>query len=60
MKKVKVEFRIRDYISLHLHSLLLLQLPKVPLTIIRIESPVCLVSGNAPGFATVVIRVWIS
>lgn len=57
-KKVGVWFRIRDSILLHLHSLL--QLPKVPLTIIRIESPICFVSGTAPGLATVVIRGWIS
>lgn len=55
-----MRFRLRDHIFLHLHSLLLLQLPKVPLTIMRMESPICLVSGNAPGFTTVVIRGGIS
>lgn len=42
----------------HLHSLLLLQLPSVPLTIIRMVSPTCCLLSTAavpvPGAAAVV------
>ena len=44
----------------HLHSLLLLQLPRVPLTIIRIASPICCLFSTAdvPDLATVVGGGW--
>lgn len=49
--------RLRIYGFACLHSLLLLQLPSVPLTIIRIASPICCLFSTAdvPDLATVVV-----